>query len=352
MVPALGPLTFGVAAAALAASAAGGVIAIRLAHRFGAVDVPNERSSHSVPTPRMGGVPMVAAAVLAMACWAYLAAGGILSGKGLLPAVLFALSMACLGFWDDLSGLSPWSRLPIQLACAALALWSAASLFPGIMEHRPVALPLLWAVSAVLWVVWMVNLYNFMDGIDGLAGGQAAISSSFFFLLFAWHGEPGWAAANLFVASAATGFLVNNWPPARVFMGDAGSAFLGAFYGIQSVIASAATPVAFPVLVIPFAGFILDTSSTLVRRIRRGERWTQAHRSHFYQRLTSAGMSHRRVTVLELTGAAVSCAGAAWFQFSGDAGRSMILAGLIAAYIAGEAWLSRTERRQSAGFGI
>jgi Fuc2NAc and GlcNAc transferase len=352
MVPALAPLTLGLAAASLAASAAGGAIAIRLAHRFGAVDVPNERSSHSVPTPRIGGVPMVAAAALAMACWGYAAAGAIPPGKGLAPALLFALSMACLGFWDDLSGLSPRFRLPIQLSCAGAALWSAGSLFPGIVEGRANSLVLLGSVPAVLWIVWMVNLYNFMDGIDGLAGGQAVVSSSFFFLLFAWHGAPGWAAANIFVAAASAGFLFHNWPPARVFMGDTGSAFLGAFYGIQSVVASAATPVAFPVLVIPFAGFILDTSSTLLRRICRGERWTRAHRSHFYQRLTSVGLSHRRVTLMELAGAAVSCAGAAWFQFSGNAGRSMILAGLLAAYIAGEAWLSRAERRQSGGFGI
>lgn len=295
---------------------------------------------------------MVAAIVLAMACWAFLADGGGSSHKGLATTVLFALSMAFLGFWDDLSGLSPRVRLPVQLACAGLALWSAGSLLPWVAERRPVALLFLGTVSAILWVAWMVNLYNFMDGIDGLAGGQATVSSLFFFLLFAWYGEVGWAAANLMVAAASAGFLLHNWPPARVFMGDTGSAFLGAFYGMQSVIAPWATPVSFPVLVLPFAGFILDTSSTLVRRVCRGERWSQAHRSHFYQRLTSAGMSHGRVTVLELAAAAVSCAGAAGFQFSGSAGRSMIVAGLLAAYIAGEAWFSRAQRRQSAGFGI
>ena len=84
----------------------------------------------------------------------------------------------------------------------------------------------------------MLNLYNFMDGIDGLAGGEAAVASSFFFLVFAWYGQSGWAVANLVVAAASMGFLVHNWPPARIFMGDAGSAFLGAFYGMQSVVAA------------------------------------------------------------------------------------------------------------------
>ena len=103
---------------------------------------------------------------------------------------------------------------------------------------------LLYPAMAVS-MVWMLNLYNFMDGIDGLAGGEAAVAASFFFLLFAWHGESGWAVTNLFIAAASMGFLVHNWPPARVFMGDAGSAFLGAFFGMQSVVASLVTPVPF-----------------------------------------------------------------------------------------------------------
>jgi len=100
-----------------------------------------------------------------------------------------------------------------------------------------------WVVPAAFCVVWMLNLYNFMDGIDGLAGGEAAVASSFFFLVFAWYGHSGWAVANLVVAAASMGFLVHNWPPARIFMGDAGSAFLGVFYGMQSVVAALSTPV-------------------------------------------------------------------------------------------------------------
>src|SRR3989304_4869717 len=95
--------------------------------------------------------------------------------------------------------------------------------------------------------------------------------SFFFFLLFARYGESGWAVANLFVAAASMGFLVHNWPPARVFMGDAGSAFLGGFYGMQAVLAALTTSVPFVVLILPFANFILDTTVTLVRRILQGE---------------------------------------------------------------------------------
>jgi len=171
----------------------------------------------------------------------------------------------------------------------------------------------------------MLNLYNFMDGIDGLAGGEAAVASFFFFLVFAWYGQPGWAVANLVVAAASVGFLVHNWPPARIFMGDAGSAFLGAFYGMQSVTVALSTGVPFVVLVLPFVNFILDTTFTLFRRMAGGEKWYQAHRSHFYQRMTGLGMSHRKVTSIELLVVAVSCAAAAACIPVGPAARIAIV---------------------------
>jgi UDP-N-acetylmuramyl pentapeptide phosphotransferase/UDP-N-acetylglucosamine-1-phosphate transferase len=183
----------------------------------------------------------------------------------------------------------------------------------------------------------MLNLYNFMDGIDGLAGGEAAVASSFFFLVFAYYGESGWAVANLVVAAASMGFLVHNWPPARIFMGDAGSAFLGAFYGMQSVVAALSTPVPFPVLALPFANFILDTTFTLFRRLIRREKWYQAHRSHIYQRMTNLGMSHAKVTGLELVTVVLSCLAAVLYLRSGMQGRilavSVVLIGFLAAGI-------------------
>ena len=190
MVQGFGPLTLGLAAGALAVSAGGVWASIRFAHRAGVIDVPNERSSHAVPTPRMGGVPMVVAAVLAFGCWALLAAGEVLSVKGLPHAMVFAVVMSVLGFWDDLAGLSPLFRFLVQIAAAILSLyaWSTMSW--------------LWILIGAFWVVWMLNLYNFMDGIDGLAGGEAAVASCFFFLVFAYYGEAGWAATNLFIAAA------------------------------------------------------------------------------------------------------------------------------------------------------
>ena len=204
-----------------------------------------------------------------------------------------------------------------------------------------------WVVPGAFWVVWMLNLYNFMDGIDGLAGGEAAVASSFFFLVFAYYGQSGWAVANLIVAAASMGFLVHNWPPARIFMGDAGSAFLGAFYGMQSVVAALTTPVPFPVLVLPFANFILDTTFTLFLRLIRREKWYRAHRSHIYQRMTGLGMTHGKVTSIELLVVVVSCAAAAACIPAGPAMRIALVVSVTAGIACVGLWVWGKERPQN-----
>ncbi len=339
-----GPLTLGLAMAALAASAAGVWLSIRLAGRMGVMDIPNERSSHAVPTPRMGGVPMVVSAVLSFSCWSLLAHGGIPGFEGPSFPVLFAVAMGVLGFWDDMSSLSPAFRFLVQFAGALLVLQAGvdpdrAASIGGWTVPRG-----LWILAGAFGIVWMMNLYNFMDGIDGLAGGEAAAAASFFFLVFAWHGEPGWAAANLFVAASAMGFLVHNWPPARVFMGDAGSTFLGAFFGVQSVAAPLTTAVPLPVLVLPFANFILDATVTLLRRMWRREKWYLPHRSHFYQRMTDLGMSHGKVTTIELATVVLSCTAATWYLRSGLPGRAASLLAVLLVLLAGGFAISAKER--------
>jgi UDP-N-acetylmuramyl pentapeptide phosphotransferase/UDP-N-acetylglucosamine-1-phosphate transferase len=127
-------------------------------------------------------------------------------------------------------------------------------------------------------------------------------------------------------------------------MGDAGSAFLGAFFGVQSVLAPLTTQIPFPVLVLPFANFVLDTTFTLLRRMWRGEKWYQAHRSHFYQRMTSLGMSHGKVTGCELMSVALSCVAAVWYLRSGFPGRVAVVAAVAAGFIAGGTWIFKRER--------
>ena len=291
---------------------------------------------------------MVAAALLALGCWVLQAAGDVFPLKGLPSSILFALAMSVLGFWDDISGLSPLARFLFQIFTAMIFLWEWAGLFPNIPLAGVVLPQFLWILMGAFWIVWMVNLYNFMDGIDGLAGGEAAVVSLFFFLLFARYGEAGWAAANLFVAAASIGFLVHNWPPARVFMGDAGSGFLGAFFGMQSVVAAMVTPIPFPVLVLPFSNFILDTTLTLFRRISRGEKWYMAHRSHYYQRMTDLGISHRNVTLIELLLVAGGCLAAAGYLVVGPMGRTAVVLAVLAGAVACVLLVNREERRSEA----
>lgn len=345
MVPAFGAVTLGLAVAAMSASAGGVWLSIRLARKAGVMDVPNVRSSHAVPTPRMGGVPMVASVGIAFGIWSWLMAGDVSSLKGITNVILFAFGMSVLGFCDDMFGLSTLLRFVVQFLFCALCLWNAVRIFPSVSWMGYEWSRFLWIFVATIGCVWMLNLYNFMDGIDGLAGGEAAIASSFFFLLFAREGESGWAVANLLVAASAMGFLVHNWPPAKVFMGDAGSAFLGAFYGIQSVLAPLSTNVSFVVLVLPFANFIFDTTVTLIRRILRGDTWYEAHRTHYYQRMTNFGMSHRKVTVLELSSVCICCVSAeVYLRTHGNYRISLILLLLLSFSIAG-AWVVGKERR-------
>jgi len=348
MVQGFGLIAFGFASLSFAVSAMGVRASIRIAQRYGMMDVPNERSSHTLPTPRMGGIAMVASATLALGGWALLAGGGPL-GKGLWSTFLFALSMFVLGVVDDLRNLSPQFRFLVQLVFASMSLWSLTPLFPAVplggwVLHGPV-----WIPVGGFFAIWMLNLYNFMDGIDGLAGGEAVVASSFFFLVFAYFGEPGWAAVNLFVATASAGFLVHNWPPAKIFMGDGGSSFLGAFYGMQSVMAHLTTPVPFPVLLLPFANFILDTTFILFWRVLRGDKWYQAHRSHFYQRMADLGMTHRKVTSIELCVVAASCAAAAGCIGTSVFARIFLVAIVIAGISGIGYWVRRKELLMQSG---
>ena len=196
--------------------------------------------------------------------------------------------LALLSFADDRYGLPASVRF---LAHIAAAVWLVAAV--GTDWN-----PWLWPL-AVAAIVWMTNLYNFMDGSDGLAGGMALFGFGFFAIAAATHGQPDLALATLTVAAAALGFLVFNLPPARVFMGDAGSislGFLAAGFGMLGVVRDV-WPVWFPVLV--FLPFIVDATVTLLRRGLRGEKVWHAHKEHYYQRLIRMGWSHRQTALVE-----------------------------------------------------
>jgi len=253
-------------------------------------DMPNERSLHSTPVPRVGGIALVA---------------GVLSGWALLMQFLtwwIVLPMAglfALSLLDDVRNLSPRTRLIGHFLAALVALSGAE-------------VSLLWFVPVLLFIVWMTNLYNFMDGSDGLAGGMAMFG-------FGGYGVGAWlggnemfALLNFSVATAALGFLVFNFHPARVFMGDAGSiplGFLAAVFGVSGWL-QGYWPFWFPLLV--FSPFVADATVTLLKRARRGERLSQAHHSHYYQRLVRMGCGHRNTALAEYALMLLAGASAVW----------------------------------------
>jgi len=259
------------------------------------VDLPNERSLHARALPRTGGVAvftaLAVASVLAMAAfppsaaWAWAGAAVLLVGG--------------VSFLDDRGDVKAGYRFAAHLGAGLLLLggggvsWSGVEL-PGIHWIMPRTLSWLLTLG---YLVWMVNLYNFMDGMDGFAGGMAVFGFGALTLLGWRGGDLEFALANGVVVAAACGFLFQNFPPARIFLGDLGSATLGLLAAIGSLVG--ARRGLFPLWVawLAFSPFIVDATWTLLLRLLHGERIWQAHRSHHYQRLVLIGWSHRR-TVL------------------------------------------------------
>jgi Fuc2NAc and GlcNAc transferase len=288
-----------VLAAALAAAATAALTGLvrRYALARSVVDVPNERSSHRAPTPRGGGLAIVAAVLAGtLAGWA----AGVVPGDLAAACVVGGFAVATVGWLDDHRPLPPSTRAMVHLlaAVAALvALCGAPELDLGAarLATGPVA-----SVLAVLGIVWAINLYNFMDGIDGLAGTQVAITGGAGCLLLTLAGRPGVAFVAALLAGAGLGFLVWNWQPARIFMGDVGSGTLGFLLAVVALGSERAGGPPVLLWIMMLGVFVVDATATLVRRVWRGERWYAAHRSHAYQRLVRSGWSHRRVTTAVL----------------------------------------------------
>jgi UDP-N-acetylmuramyl pentapeptide phosphotransferase/UDP-N-acetylglucosamine-1-phosphate transferase len=237
-----------------------------------ALDQPNERSLHERPVPRTGGIAVLAGVGAAL----YFVA------PTYWLALALALALAAVSLVDDLRGMPTLVRLLAHAAAAAALVWHTA------WPVHPLLLVLL-----VIAVTWITNLYNFMDGSDGLAGGMAVIGFGTYAAAAYLAGDGALAALCLAVAAAAAAFLVHNFPPARIFLGDVGSIPLGFLAGALGLTGwqGGLWPLWFPVLV--FGPFIGDATITLARRLLRRERVWQAHRDHYYQRLVRMGAGHR-----------------------------------------------------------
>src|SRR5665647_904526 len=242
-----------------------------------ALDQPNQRSLHSNVIPRTGGLAIM---VSVLAVWGLMAQAWIWL---VLPLFLVAVSLI-----DDMRELSMRWRLLAQLLACSIFVWFTVPDFAW------------WSmILVVLAMTWMVNLYNFMDGSDGLAGGMALFGFGAYGVAAFLSNDMNFALMSGCIVTAVLAFLLFNFHPARIFMGDAGSVPLGflagsiGLYGWQHDL----WPVWFPVMV--FSPFIVDATATLLKRLLHGEKIWQAHRSHYYQRLVQLGWGHRKTAIAE-----------------------------------------------------
>ncbi|HEY7889916.1 MAG TPA: glycosyltransferase family 4 protein [Steroidobacteraceae bacterium] len=286
--------TFAIAAAALGVSFLLTLGIRRAARGLGLIDIPNERSSHAVPTPTGGGLAIVVSATAAL---------GLLAAVGLVPARLFLVlgpggaAVAAVGFIDDRKTLSARIRLFIHFAAAA---WAVAWIGPvDLFGTAGEASGLQWlnyAVSTV-GIAWFLNMFNFMDGIDAIAASEAVFLCVGTSLLALYSAGVSYIAASVVVIGATSaGFLMWNWPPAKIFMGDVGSGYVGFALAVLGLASGAHSGSALCACLILAGVFVVDATFTLLRRFVRGERVTEPHRTHAFQ-LLAQRVGHRKATM-------------------------------------------------------
>ena len=290
-------LVLTVGSAALAAAL--GTLAVQGYALRRLLDLPNARSSHRTPTPRGGGLAIVAAFALAAVQ---------MHGLGLLPfdwlmALVGALPVAAVGFWDDHGHVPARWRLLVQVAAAGWSLHWLGGLESLSLAGDSYGLGWLGLPLGLVFIAWILNLFNFMDGIDGIAGVEAitvALSAAGLAWLTPERALPGSAEAALALAAATGGFLLWNWPPAEIFMGDVGSGFIGFLLGLLAVRMASSGELSLAASLILLGVFFVDATVTLLRRMASRQRWYEAHRSHAYQHAAQRLGGHRPVTLAVL----------------------------------------------------
>lgn len=263
-------------------------------NRFKILDYPNERSLHTTPTPRTGGLAICAGMLVGV----IIANLSLDASPRLMWVAGAALFVAAVSLADDFFSVPVAFRFGAHIVAASVlmagGLEPSAPWLPRVESELSQPLTLLFGI---LFVVWMVNLYNFMDGMDGFAGGMAVIGFGSLAALGWLAGNDSFLLLNLIVAAAALGFLAFNFPPARIFMGDVGSSTLGLLAAAFVLWGADERIFPFWVGVLVFSPFIIDATVTLIRRALRREQVWIAHKSHYYQRLVLLGWSHKKVSL-------------------------------------------------------
>lgn len=280
--------------------------AIAYAHHRGMMDLPGQRRSHTIPTPRGGGIGIVVAVLATLP-----AALGLLPQPWPMPVIvavaMATVAVAAVGWWDDHHPLPVLPRFGIQLASASLVAMAL------VME----GMPGWWLPLVVLAGTWSINLHNFMDGIDGLLAQQVIVVGLGLALLAWGAGQPALAGASACLATAALGFWCFNRPRARIFMGDVGSGTMGLLlFALTAMLWRVDGHLLWPALILS-SSFVADATLTLLRRMASGRRWYTAHREHLYQWLVRSGFTHATGGACYLAWnllVAAPLAALAWFQ--------------------------------------
>jgi UDP-N-acetylmuramyl pentapeptide phosphotransferase/UDP-N-acetylglucosamine-1-phosphate transferase len=299
------------------------------------LDRPNERSSHDVPTPRGGGIAVVGAVAAAWLTGLGFADGPVAPDLVILAA---AILLGAVCFLDDLRGLGPLPRLLAQIAAVAPGLWLVSG--QGGLFHAFLPPLVDLAATGFLWL-WFINLFNFMDGIDGISGVEiSAIGIGLAGLAAAGSVGARLLDPALALTAAALGFLVWNWRPARIFMGDVGSIPIGYLIGwllISAASGPGGTATALAACLVLPAYYLADATITLVRRLSRGENVFQAHRQHYYQQAVIRGVGHAVICGWVITADAGLIA-TAWFVVPTHPVWGIVLAAMIVAALLG--WMA------------
>lgn len=261
------------------------------------LDIPNERSSHLVVTPRGGGLAFVTVFLVGLTVLLYI---GKIELRPFLALVGGGSMVAVLGWMDDKYGLTPRVRASFHFLAAVGAVFCMGG-FSSLDVGFTVA-PISWLGSlvAIIGIVWMINLYNFMDGVDGIASIEAVCVALSCGSLLLWQQFSGAAAVSFMLAASVLGFLVWNWPPAKIFMGDVGSGFLGFIFAVMAMWSEQIGAVPFIIWIMLLGVFVVDATMTLIRRLSSGEKLYEAHRTHVYQLAVQVGYSHKQVTLTVL----------------------------------------------------
>lgn len=299
----------------------------KIALKYSIMDIPGSRSSHIHPTPRGGGIAICISFLLMLFflknytdnkfLWCLFFGVTIISGIGLI---------------EDIKRLHIKTRFSVQVIASSIPIFYGFRLneielpMLGIINLGILSIPI-----TLTWILWMTNLYNFMDGIDGITASQAAVVSFFLFLSFLIIKNNFLSLISLIIIGSSLGFLIHNFPPAKIFMGDVGSSSLGFIFAILAIFASQNEEhyIPFFIFLLLSGTFIFDTTITLMRRIVGGERWFEAHRSHYYQRLVIAGYTHKQVTLLECGVSVLLGIGGIIYLSANEIARILILVGSI-----------------------